>query len=66
MCPTNLKRLDDMKQVMKYTDHDHQDFWISSMEDHQQRGPERIKFGFITKIVVLNANLKHVYSNFDK
>jgi hypothetical protein len=29
MCPVNVKKIDDIKQVMKYTDHKHKDFWIA-------------------------------------
>jgi hypothetical protein len=29
MCPTNVKKTDDIKHVMKYTDHDHHGFWTS-------------------------------------
>jgi hypothetical protein len=28
MCPINVIKV-DIKQVMKYTDHDHQDFWTA-------------------------------------
>jgi hypothetical protein len=27
MCPINVKKMDDIKQVMKYVDHDHHEFW---------------------------------------
>jgi hypothetical protein len=27
MCPINAKKIDDIKQVTKYTDHNHKDFW---------------------------------------
>jgi hypothetical protein len=29
MCLINVKKMDDNKQVMKYIDHNHQDFWTS-------------------------------------
>jgi hypothetical protein len=28
MCPVNVRKI-DIKQVLKYTDHDHQDFWTT-------------------------------------
>jgi hypothetical protein len=28
MCPINFKKMDGIKQIIKYIDHDHQDFWI--------------------------------------
>jgi hypothetical protein len=32
MCPLNVKKMNEIIQVMKYTDHDHQDFWTSPCE----------------------------------
>jgi hypothetical protein len=29
MWPINVKKVDDIKQVMKYVDHGHQDFWTA-------------------------------------
>jgi hypothetical protein len=42
MCPIHVKKMNDIKQVMKYTDHNHQDFWIAmhgrltANEDHNE------------------------------
>jgi hypothetical protein len=48
----------DIEQVMKYFDHDHQDFFnfYSSTGDNQQRGPGRIKYWAKMKVVVVNVN----------
>jgi hypothetical protein len=45
MFPTNVEKM-DIKQAMKYIDHDHQNFldFYSSMGDKQQRGKGRIKY----------------------
>jgi hypothetical protein len=32
MCPINAKKADDIKHVMKYIDHDHNDFFTSILE----------------------------------
>jgi hypothetical protein len=34
--------MDDIKQVMKYVDHNHQDFWTSSMGDEQKTRMNKI------------------------
>jgi hypothetical protein len=41
MCPTDVKQMNDTKEVIKYTDHSHQDFWTfawgtTSKEDQHE------------------------------
>jgi hypothetical protein len=68
MCPINIQKMADIKQVMKYSDHDHHDFWTSILawENNQQRGPRRVKYWAKNESGGLKCKLKIYFSNFDK
>jgi hypothetical protein len=66
MCPVSVTKI-DIKQIMKYIDHDLQDLdFCSAVRGNQQRRPGQIKYWAKNENSDLKCKLKLINSSFDK